>query len=69
MIYIPFDMLLFEILTKLNAISIHRFKCVSRKWQDGLSSFEFGLHHSIYVENYLVIYYFFLILTFKLISI
>ncbi|MFS7906043.1 hypothetical protein Hanom_Chr01g00054731 [Helianthus anomalus] len=42
--------------TNLNAISIHRFKCVSREWRGGLSSFHLGLNHSTYVENYLLIF-------------
>ncbi|MFS7928603.1 putative F-box domain-containing protein [Helianthus anomalus] len=53
MVYLPFEMVLFEILTRLNARSIDRYKCVCRQWRDGLSSFEFLFQHSTYVENYL----------------
>ncbi|MFS7944133.1 putative F-box-like domain superfamily protein [Helianthus anomalus] len=53
MVYLSFDMVPFEILTKLNARSIDRYKCVCRQWRHGLSSFEFRLLHSTYVENYL----------------
>ncbi|MFS7898196.1 putative F-box-like domain superfamily protein [Helianthus anomalus] len=41
MVYLPFDMIILEILTRLNARSIDRYKCVSREWRDGLSPFEF----------------------------
>ncbi|MFS8003294.1 putative F-box-like domain superfamily protein [Helianthus anomalus] len=51
MVYLSFDMVLFEILTRLNARSTDRYKCVCRQWCDGLSSFEFLLLHSTYVRK------------------
>ncbi|MFS8021851.1 putative F-box-like domain superfamily protein [Helianthus anomalus] len=66
MVYLPFDMVLLEILTRLIARSIDRYKCVCRQWRDGLSSFEFLLLHSTYVENYWVRFYVILFLIYSL---
>ncbi|MFS7935405.1 putative F-box-like domain superfamily protein [Helianthus anomalus] len=57
MVSLPFDILFFEILMRLNARSIDRCKCVCREWRHGLPSWEFVWLHLNYNENYLVIYY------------
>ncbi|MFS7968016.1 putative F-box domain-containing protein [Helianthus anomalus] len=49
--YLPLDVILFEILIRLNDRSIDLCRCVCREWQHGLSSWEFVWRH--YSENYL----------------
>ncbi|MFS7913297.1 putative F-box-like domain superfamily protein [Helianthus anomalus] len=65
MVYIPFDIILFQILIRLNGRSIDQYKCVCRQWNEGLSSSPFMWLHVNYAEEYLVIYYSCLLLTFK----
>ncbi|MFS7915306.1 putative F-box domain-containing protein [Helianthus anomalus] len=50
---LPFELILFQILIKIDTKSIHRFKLVSKLWRDGLSSSEFSLKRGCYVEDYL----------------
>ncbi|MFS8022634.1 putative F-box domain-containing protein [Helianthus anomalus] len=50
---LPFDIILFEILMRLNDRSIDRCRCVCREWRHWLSSWEFVLRY--YSEKYLVI--------------
>ncbi|MFS7929238.1 putative F-box-like domain superfamily protein [Helianthus anomalus] len=66
MVSLPFDILLFEIVMRLNARSIDRYKCVCREWRHGLSSWEFVWLHLNYAENYPVIYYCYVIVILKL---
>ncbi|MFS7902533.1 putative F-box domain-containing protein [Helianthus anomalus] len=49
--YLPFDVILFEILIRLNERSIDLCRCVCREWRHGLSSWEFVWR--LYAENYL----------------
>ncbi|MFS8008766.1 putative F-box domain-containing protein [Helianthus anomalus] len=53
MVDLPFELILFQILIKIDTKSIHRFKLVSKQWRDGLSSSEFALKRGCYVEDYL----------------
>ncbi|MFS7932736.1 putative F-box-like domain superfamily protein [Helianthus anomalus] len=64
MVYIPFDIILFEILIRLNGRSIDQYKCVCGQWNEGLSSWPFMSLHVNYIEEYLVRYYSCLLLTF-----
>ncbi|MFS7912067.1 putative F-box-like domain superfamily protein [Helianthus anomalus] len=57
MVSLPFDILLFDILMRLNANSIDRCKCVCREWRHRLSSWEFVWLYLNYAESYLLIYY------------
>ncbi|MFS8008767.1 putative F-box-like domain superfamily protein [Helianthus anomalus] len=66
MVYIPFDIILFEILMRLNARSIDQYKCVCGQWHEELSSWPFVWLHINYAEDYLVIYYSCLLLKFNL---
>ncbi|MFS7900798.1 putative F-box domain-containing protein [Helianthus anomalus] len=50
---LTFDVILFEILLRLNDRSIDRCRCVCREWRHGLSLWEFVWRY--YSENYLVI--------------
>ncbi|MFS8022676.1 putative F-box domain-containing protein [Helianthus anomalus] len=56
MIELPFHLILFKILIKIDTKSIHRFKLVSKQWLDGLSSPEFVFKRGCYVEDYLVMF-------------
>ncbi|MFS8002862.1 putative F-box-like domain superfamily protein [Helianthus anomalus] len=53
MVELPFHLILFQILIKIDTKSIHRFKLVSKQWCDGLSSPEFAFKRGCYVEDYL----------------
>ncbi|MFS7949818.1 putative F-box domain-containing protein [Helianthus anomalus] len=55
MVELPFHMILFHILIKINTKSIHRFKSVSKQWRDGLSSSEFPFKRGCYVDDYLIL--------------
>ncbi|MFS7898429.1 putative F-box-like domain superfamily protein [Helianthus anomalus] len=45
MVYIPFDVILFEILIRLNGRDIEKYKCVCKQWNEGLSSWSFEWLH------------------------
>ncbi|MFS8017044.1 putative F-box-like domain superfamily protein [Helianthus anomalus] len=62
MVYIHFDIILFEILIRLNGRSIDQYKCVCKQWNEGLSSWSFEWLYVNYANAYLVIYYSFLLL-------
>ncbi|KAJ0735579.1 putative F-box domain-containing protein [Helianthus annuus] len=53
MVQLPFHLILFQILIKIDTKSIHRFKLVSKQWRDGLSFPEFAFKRRCYVEDYL----------------
>ncbi|MFS8020376.1 putative F-box domain-containing protein [Helianthus anomalus] len=53
MVDLPFHLILFQILIRIDTKSIHRFKLVSKQWRDGLSSREFAFKRGCYVEVYL----------------
>ncbi|MFS7903850.1 putative F-box-like domain superfamily protein [Helianthus anomalus] len=52
MVELPFHLIVFQILIKIDTKSIHRFKLVSKLWRDGLSSREFAFKCD-YVEDYM----------------
>ncbi|MFS7916690.1 putative F-box-like domain superfamily protein [Helianthus anomalus] len=56
MVYIPFDVILFEILIRLNGRDIEKYKCVCKQWNEGLSSWPFEWLHVNYGKKYAVIY-------------
>ncbi|MFS7967974.1 putative F-box-like domain superfamily protein [Helianthus anomalus] len=66
MVYIPFDIILFEILIRLNGRSIYQYKCVCKQWNEGLTSWSFEWLHVNYAKEYLVVYYSCLLLIFKI---
>ncbi|MFS7915307.1 putative F-box-like domain superfamily protein [Helianthus anomalus] len=53
MVYIPFDIILFEILIRLNGRSIDQYKCVCKQWNKGLSSWPFEWLYVNYAKVYL----------------
>ncbi|MFS7916776.1 hypothetical protein Hanom_Chr03g00181341 [Helianthus anomalus] len=53
MVELPFHLIHFHILIKIDTKSIHRFKLVSKQCRDGLSSTEFAFKCCCYVEDYL----------------
>ncbi|MFS7943828.1 hypothetical protein Hanom_Chr06g00504791 [Helianthus anomalus] len=53
MVELPFHLILFHTLIKIDMKSIHHFKSVSKQWRDGLSSSKFAFKRGCYVEDYL----------------
>ncbi|MFS7996094.1 putative F-box-like domain superfamily protein [Helianthus anomalus] len=53
MVYIPFDIILFEILIRLNGRFIDQYKCVCKQWNEGLSSWPFEWLYVNYANAYL----------------
>ncbi|MFS7940581.1 putative F-box-like domain superfamily protein [Helianthus anomalus] len=56
MVYIPIDIILFEILIRLSGRDIEQYKCVCKQWNEGLSSWPFKWLHVNYGKKYAVIY-------------
>ncbi|MFS8018979.1 putative F-box-like domain superfamily protein [Helianthus anomalus] len=66
MVYIPFDIILFEILIRLNVRYICQNKCVCKQWNEGLTSWPFEWLHVNYANECVVLYYSCFFLIFKI---